>query len=120
MKAVLFAAAFTGLSLAHSAFAVATPSPAHPATVAGAQPSPTLVVEPTDLPRSFAGGTVYIEFSLDKEGRPQNVRVPWVFDRQLSRPILKVFRQWQFAPATDEAAATNKRFLLPLEIRPQN
>jgi TonB family protein len=117
MKTHLFVAALAGLSLLHPAFAESTDALARPpATLI--QPRAITVVEPTMLPRSFAGGIVTVEFTLDSHGRPQDIRLPSVKDRELAAQVLKAFSQWQFALPSDAALAA-KRFVIPLEIRAQ-
>jgi hypothetical protein len=118
MKPVQFAAAIIGVGLASIAFAVDAATPA-PAIASQPAPRPMVVVEPSNLPRGFAGGVVYVEFSLDENGRPRNIRLPWVYESDLKREVVKAFKQWQFAPVRTEAAAPEKRFLLPLEVKPQ-
>ena len=121
MKTVQVIAAFLGVSVATAAFAASPAPAATPAIATAALPAPTpmVVVEPTNLPRGFAGGIVYVEFSLDENGRPRNIRLPWNYESDLKREVVKAFKQWQFAPGQGDAATPAKRFLLPLEVKPQ-
>jgi hypothetical protein len=113
MKSAPLAAAFAGVFFVSSAFA--TPSPAKAQPVAS-QPAPVFVVNPTDLPLSLAGKIINVEFKLDAVGRPHDIRVPAVQDRQVVRKFTQVFRQWKFSPAPGDASAQETRFVLPLQI----
>jgi hypothetical protein len=116
MKTIQIARALIGACFVTAVFAI-------PASeLAGAKtppPTPTVVVEPTHLPRTFTGGIVHVEFSLDESGRPRDIRLPAVHDASLKMPVLKAFSQWQFAPSQNGASFQSKRFVLPLEVKPQ-
>jgi len=108
MKTLVFAAALLGVSTLS-----ATPLDRGqtPATAL----KPTTVVAPTDLPLGFHGAAMNVEFTLDAAGRPQDIRVPSVYDPQLKRQVVKAFSQWQFAPMD-----TSKHYVLVLEVKPQS
>lgn len=115
MKSVQLAVVFAGLSFAAAAFAVPSSAPVQPVAPA---PVPSLVVSPTGLPRSLAGSTVQVEFKLDAAGRPQDVRLPSVYDPQVARQLKAAFSQWKFTPSPLDAKAQQTRFVLPLELKP--
>ena len=112
----LLLAALTGVAVTGSAFAFPTTDSA----VAAKMPAPRVVassvVQPTGLPREFAGTLVNIEFTLDQSGQPQNIKLLRVSDPVLKRQVVAAFSQWRFTPGASETTA--KRFVLPLEIQP--
>ncbi len=120
MKSLLLAAALTGVSLTGSAFAYTPKDSAAPVTAAAPRPIPDSVVKPTGLPHDFTRGVINIEFSLDESGRPKAIKVPSVNDPVLKRHLVEAFRQWRFEAGAVEAAASGKRFVLPLDIRAES
>ena len=117
MRAILFAA-LAGIFQINPA-AGSTGSPPRSA-VTSSLPRAVVVVEPTRLPRSFPGGTIHIEFALDRSGRPHSIRLGAVRDRQLAEQVVKAFSQWQFEAAVECASVQGQRFILPLAIKPQD
>ena len=119
MKSSLLTTTIATLALASSAFAF---SPAD-AKTENAKCSPRVVtasvVNPKNLPQAFAGATINVEFSLDAAGQPRDVRVPNVEDRQLKQQLVQAFKQWRFEGASSEAIANGKRYVLPVELRPE-
>jgi hypothetical protein len=116
MKPIQLAGALIGASLANVAFATTASAPV---AIKDSQPTPTFVVEPMNLPRSFAGGVLYIEFTLDENGRPRDIRLPSTDDYTMKQQVRKAFSQWQFAGGRTDATITSKRFVLPLEVKPK-
>ena len=114
MKTTRLLAAFAGVSLATSMFAMLSPAPANADATA---PMPTVVVNPTRLPLSFRGGTFDVDFKLDANGKPYDIRVRSVRDAQVARQIKTAFSQWTFTPAPDQKWTQEKRFVVPLEIK---
>lgn len=110
LAAALSSAALTGSALAYSPKDAAAPTP---------RLVPSSVVKPTGLPLNFAGATINIEFSLDAGGQPQNIKVLWVDDAVLKRRLVEAFRQWRFDTGANAKAAGDKRFILPVELRPE-
>lgn len=117
MKSLLIAVVLTGAALTNSALAY---SPKEQTNSAPA-PRPILasVVKPTNLPLQFAGGLINIEFSLDQDGQPRDIKVLSVKDRALKERIVEAFRQWRFETGARDAASEQKRYVLPLEVRPE-
>ena len=114
MKTAQLVLALAGASLAASSFAVPTSAPVRSAAP---QPVPSSIVAPTNLPRTLAGSTINVEFKLDANGRPRDVRLPSVYDPQAARQLTEAIRQWQFTPAPADKNARETRFVLPLEIK---
>lgn len=118
MKSQLLATLVSTLALASSVFAF---SPAD--KLDGTKCSPRViaasVVNPTRLPQTFAGATVNIEFSLDQNGQPRAIRIPNVEDKQLKTQLMAAFKQWRFEGVSAEAVSSGKRFVLPVELRPE-
>lgn len=114
----LLLAALTGVALTGTAFAFPTTDAATPAKLPAPRPIASSVVQPTKLPREFAGTLVNIEFSLDQSGQPQNIKLLSVSDPVLKRQVVQAFSQWRFSPGASDATASAKRFILPLEIQP--
>ncbi len=114
LVAALVAVVFTGSTFAYS------PTDA---TAKSAVPVirlvPSKVVQPTDLPRTFARAVVNVEFSLNQAGQPQDIKVLSTNDRVLKERIVQAFSQWRFDAAAQTPGAIAKRFVLPLEIVPE-
>lgn len=116
MKSLLVALAFSSAALSATAFAYT------PKTEQSAPPPRVVrssVVNPTGLPRNYEGSVINVEFSLDKAGAPQNIKVLWVDDAVLKRQLVEAFRQWRFEPAAGDTTVTERRFLLPVQLRPE-
>ena len=115
MKPAQLAIALAGVCFATSALAVPSSAPVRPQAP---QPVPVSIVTPTNLPRNLAGATINVEFKLDANGRPRDVRLPSVYDPQAARQLTQAISQWQFSPAPLDKNAQQTRFVLPLEIKP--
>ncbi|MEY2878942.1 MAG: hypothetical protein RLZZ15_1322 [Verrucomicrobiota bacterium] len=113
-KSLLVAAALAGAAFVSTASAF-TPKE----TKITPEPRPIIasVVTPTDLPRSFSGAVINVEFSLDAAGRPRDIQVLWVSDAALKRQLVAAFSQWRFDAPTGDPAVTQKRFILPIELK---
>ena len=118
MKSTLLIAALAGVSLASPVLAVTAPPPVSSASATASQPKPSVVVAPANLPRVFAGTTIEVEFTLDPDGHPQNIRVLSVFDARVKREVVKAFSQWQFETAGAASPAQGRRYVLPIGIAP--
>jgi hypothetical protein len=116
MKSLLFTAALAGVALTGNAFAY---SPKDAIALPAPRPVASSVVQPTGLPSAYSGKVVNIEFSLDQAGRPRAIEVLRVDDAVLKRQLVEAFRQWRFAPGVNDPALSQKRFVLPLQLRPE-
>lgn len=116
MKLLRISYAMAGAFVAAAASATTAfgPEPAE-----ALRPKPLVVVDPVNLPRSFTGGTIDVEFSLDGDGRPRDVRLSSASDATVKEQILKAFSRWRFSPVARPPAGRSRRFVLPLEVRPQ-
>jgi hypothetical protein len=119
MKSPLLTATIATLALASSAFAFSPAETKTEVTKCSPRVVPASVVNPTNLPQAFAGATINIEFSLDASGQPRDVRVPNVEDRQLKQQLVQAFKQWRFEGVSSDAVANGKRYVLPVELRPE-
>ena len=109
-----FIAALAAVVLTGSAFAY---TPSQTAQVHATRLTPTKIVNPTGLPRSFMRGTIHIEFSVDPAGQPRDIKViSNTADQAAKDRIIAAFSQWRFE--MNEAPDASKRFVLPLEIVP--
>ena len=115
MKKILLAAVLAGFAATSAAFAY---SP-NDATLASLAPRPiaATVVNPVNLPHTYKGEVLRVEFSLDEQGRPQAIELPAVTDSVLKARVVAAFRQWRFETEAMPAGRTDRRFVLPLEIR---
>jgi hypothetical protein len=116
-KLLLIAAALAGVVLTGTAFAYAPQETAVPTRAVTPKVIPSSVVNPTGLPLSAAGATIEIEFTLNQLGQPQQIKLLRVDDAVLRRSLLAAFSQWRFEPVGVDAA--QKRFILPVQIRPE-
>ena len=116
-KSLLLAAS---LAAAFTSSAFASSPNSHDNAASSPQPRPVAssVVKPTGLPMEFAGAVVNVEFALDQNGLPQNVKVLDVNDAVLKRQLVAAVRQWRFEPGVDAATAIAKRFILPIHLAP--
>lgn len=119
MKSHLLATLVSTLALASSAFAFSPSDKPADATKCSPRVIPSSVVNPTKLPQNFAGATINIEFSLDEKGQPLAIRIPNVEDRLLKQQLTTAFKQWRFEGVSADAAANGKRYVLPVELRPE-
>jgi len=107
------------LAGALSASAASATTPFGPAPAEAPRPKPLVVVDPINLPRTFKGATIDVEFSLDGDGRPRDVRLSSANGATVKEQVLKAFSGWRFSPVDRPLAGRSKRFVLPLEVRPQ-
>lgn len=113
IKKALLIAALTGVVLtAGNAFAFSSKDSA-----AAPRPIPSSVVSPVDLPRSFNGGLINVEFTLDAAGQPRDIQVLHVGDPAVKRQVVAAFSHWRFEQPANATGA--KRFILPLQVNPQ-
>jgi hypothetical protein len=112
-KSSLLALALVALGFTGSAFAGTGASCKCNPTVL--RVAPAKVVSPTDLPSAFADKTVKVEFSLDQNGQPRDIRVN-ATDRVLTRQLVRAFREWKFEGDVQQASASGQRFVLPLKL----
>jgi TonB family protein len=117
MKSRILTSALVAVSFLGSAFAY-TPTPEQAAAAAAARPVPSKIVNPERLPMRYAGSLIQIEFSLDKSGRPQDIKVLSSEEVAVKKQVIEAFRQWRFDGVT-EAVAGQKRFVLPLQLVPE-
>lgn len=75
------------------------------------------IVNPTGLSRQHLGLTVQLSFTVDENGRPQEVVVTGQTDRKLTDSVVAAVNQWRFAPAKLDGVPVSKRVTMPLEIR---
>ncbi len=83
-------------------------------------PAPVKVVSPTDLPRSFAGKTVKLSMIIDADGRPHDIKVVAVSDRNLTRSLVAAVSQWRFSPARQNGVAVSTAVVLPVELEEEH
>lgn len=117
-KSILLAAVAT-VAIVGNAFAY---SPTNQATSTPAvlpRPVPSSVVKPINLPRYFSTTVIDVEFSIDQAGQPFDIKVKHVGDPALTRQLVAAFSQWRFEPGVSSPTAKPKRFVLPIEIRPE-
>ena len=117
IKSLIATAALLGvMSVSASAITtVATPGKA--AAPALEKPALTKVVNPTNLPRSFMGETVMLNFTVDAQGRAHDINVMWQSDPALHRSLIEAVSQWQFTPARKDGQAVSTRVSLPLQLK---
>lgn len=115
MKKILLASVLAGLVATSSAFAYSPKD----ATLAASAPRPiaSTVVNPINLPHSYKGEVLRVEFTLDAQGRPQSIELPSVTDPVLKARVVAAFRQWRFEADTASSGRADRRFVLPLEIK---
>lgn len=114
MKNLLLTA--LALAAAGSAFAHSTPDNRQLSPTSLPRIAPTSVVPPTQLPSEFAGALIHIEFALDDQGQPRDVRIRSVVTPAVKRQLMKAFAQWRFEGAVPPAAGGPQRYLLPLQL----
>jgi len=117
-KSLLLAALAAVTLTTVNAFAYGPQTSASPAAAPALRPIPASVVQPSGLPRSSAGAIIDVEFSLDQAGQPRDIKVLRVDDAVLKRQLVAAFSQWRF-DASAIPAGIQKRFILPIEIRPE-
>lgn len=123
-KSLLLVAAFAGVFVTGSAFAGHDAADVKAASGQSIHLTPAKVVSPTGLPSAYENATVKVEFSVDPEGQPQEIRLDSVDvrspnERVLKRQLVEAFRQWRFDGDVNAASTTGQRFILPLKLRPE-
>lgn len=117
-NSLLLAAALAGVAVTGNAFAYSPKDSVKPVITPAPRPIPSSVVKPVDLPRNFSGAVVNVEFTLDAAGQPRDIEVLRVSDPVLKRQLVSAFSQWRFETGASNAAASAKRFVLPIELQP--
>lgn len=79
-------------------------------------PAPSQVVNPTGLPRQYAGTTVNLLLTVDAAGAPRDIAVVAPNDPELTRGIVEAVAQWRFTPATRNGVPVATRVELPLRL----
>jgi hypothetical protein len=115
----LLIAALAGLALSSSALAYSPNDTARTPASAVPRPVPASVVQPTGLPLKFADAVINIEFSLDPAGQPRDIKVLRVDDPVLKRQLVAAFKQWRFESAPNAPVASDRRFILPVHLKPE-
>jgi len=111
-------AALAGVALTGTAFACSPTDSAKPAGNPAPRVVASSVVMPIRLPEQFIGSTVDVVFTLDQSGRPHNIQVLRVDDPIVQKRFAASFSRWRFEPGVSDPAATAKRFILPIKIKP--
>lgn len=82
-------------------------------------PQADKIVNPEGLSRQHLGATVRLNFTVDVNGRPQDVTVISAADRRLTQSVVTAVSQWRFTPAMQDGAPVSRRVTMPLEISAQ-
>ncbi len=75
------------------------------------------IVNPAGLSRHHLGVTVQLSFTVDENGRPQDVEVSGQNDRKLTASVVAAVTQWRFTPAMQAGAPVSMRVTMPLQIQ---
>ncbi|MBL9206502.1 MAG: energy transducer TonB [Opitutaceae bacterium] len=78
-------------------------------------PVPVSVVMPDVSPR-HAGTAVEVEFTIGASGKPENLVLRQVVDRELASTLTEAIAQWEFKPARVDGAIVARKLVLPLRI----
>lgn len=119
IKKSLLLAALAAIALNASAFAASAPECAACASPAKPRPVAASIVKPSGLPADFAGAVINVEFSLDQAGHPRDIQVLRVNNKVLKQQLVTAFSQWRFEPGVMDVATSSKRFILPVELKPE-
>ncbi|MGD8376147.1 MAG: energy transducer TonB [Acidobacteriota bacterium] len=69
---------------------------------------------PADLLRSGRQGTVYVLFTVQRDGRVADVEVQRSTDPAFERPAVEAVRQWKFEPGTRNGQAVRFKMRVPI------
>lgn len=105
LRSLLLIASFAGAAVAASAASSVV------------LPRPVEVTNPQRLPVSFEGATVYVEMTIDAEGRPSRVRVLRPTDADTAEKVVAAVGRWKFTAPQRDGRATAMRVILPLKLR---
>ncbi len=114
IKSLVIASAFAGV-LFSSASAITTAPAAAP--VKFEKPAPLKTIEPIMVPSNHPGSTVNLRMTIDKNGKPSDVRVENVNDQRAYKSIIATVSQWEFKPARKNGEAVSSRVALPLVVK---
>lgn len=78
-------------------------------------PVPLSVVKP-DINYRYAGITVDVVFTVDETGKPSDITVRQLVDRELVTTLTDAVARWQFAPARVEGKAVSRKVMVPFRI----
>ena len=104
LRAFLILASFAGAATAASAASSVV------------LPRPVEVTSPQLLPASFEGATVYVEMTIDAEGRPSRVRVLRPTDASTAEKVAAAVGRWKFTAPQRDGRATSMRVVLPVKL----
>lgn len=78
-------------------------------------PVPTKVVNPTNLPASYKGATVRVNFTVDAAGQAHDIRVS---DKNatVTKSLISALSQWKFTPARQNGVPVSSKVTLPLQL----
>jgi len=117
IKSLIATAALLGV-MSTSAFALTTvATPGKSVALSLEKPALAKVVNPANLPRSFMGKTVTLNFTVDAQGRAHDINVMWQSDPALHRSLVEAVSQWQFTPARKGGQPVSTRVTLPLVLK---
>jgi len=107
MRIGRFAAVLSGMLLAAAACAKSETSP--PAVVSQVQPA-----YPAEVGDTRLSGNVVIEFTVDEEGRVQDMRVVTSTHRAFEKAALAALREWRFEPGVRNGRPVKTKIRLPI------
>lgn len=119
---VLLSAVIASVALATSSFAAAENSVdltkylGHYNVLRTDIPLPLKVVAPSGLPRSFQGTTINVTMLIDRDGRPQDVRIVSPISSELAALLMPVLTQWRFSPAMKDGVPFAQKVELPIHL----
>jgi protein TonB len=66
------------------------------------------------------GGSVMVEFDVDKEGRVIRAEAISYSDREFAEPAVRAVRKWRFEPGRRDNKAVPFRMAIPIEFGIEN
>lgn len=111
IKSLVIASAFAGV-LFSSASAITTAAP-----VKFEAPAPLKAAEPVLIPTSHQGSLVNVTMTIDRAGKPSNIRVANVSDQAAYKRFVDAVKKWEFSPARKNGEPVSTRVELPVEVK---
>jgi len=79
-------------------------------------PLPIKVVAPEGLPWNFRPTTFSVTMLIDRDGRPQDIKIASKANAELTKLLVSALSQWRFSPALKDGVPVAQMVTLPLRV----
>lgn len=122
---IIVSAFVASLTLATASFATVTTDSSlsvsqyqeHYKTLRTDVPLPVKVVEPSGLPWNYRRTTFNVTMLVDRDGRPQNIKIASPASAEMTKLLVSALSQWRFSPAMEGGVPVSRMVTLPLDLK---